>query len=279
MIQRNLVIAPCGNDSVYFRTHWLKDSKSKNFDLCLLFYHEEIKNPGLYSDADYFFHLKDFKYRMIHELLTTVKPELLEQYDYFYLIDDDIVFDTASINQMFLLSRTFQTSIAQASLSHNSYHSWPILKHQPGCVLRYLGQIEVMAPVFSRDALKTCLPTFIANKSSWGFDAVWAKVLGYPKDKIAIFDSVIMHHANPVGTGELYKKIGVDPFVEWKETIKMYDAVPENFVEYGRLIMLTKKDDRMYYLVKQFPERCRNFLVSIRRRGFVKSLRKMIKGN
>ena len=127
-MRKNIIIAPCGNKSQIFKDHWLKDSEERDFDICLLFYHTEIDNPGLYAGVDYFFHLKNFKFRMIHELLTSIKPEFIEQYEYFYFIDDDIVIDTRSINKMFLTSRVLDLWISQASLTRNSYCSWPILK-------------------------------------------------------------------------------------------------------------------------------------------------------
>lgn len=235
MTKKNLIIAPCGNSSKLFKDDWLADKENKDFDVCLLFYHEHIIQPGAYQDVEYFFHLKNFKYLMIHELLTVIKPELLSQYEYFYLIDDDIAIDTQSINKLFELSRTFDTWISQASLTQRSYCSWPILKNKPNCFARYMGQIEVMAPMFNRYAIQKCLPSFKANKSSWGLDSAWSKILDYPADKLVVFDAVQMEHTMPVGGGELYKKIKADPVDEWDAVTESFDARKNNFTEYGRL--------------------------------------------
>lgn len=195
---KNLVVAPCGNGSTLFTTSWLENPADKEFDLCLLFHHHDIEDAERYRNVEHFYHLKDFKFRMIHQLLTTVAPQLLEQYDYFYFVDDDIAMDTADINRMFALSNTFDTWIAQASLSHNSFCSWPIFKHKPDCMVRFVGQVEVMALLFSRAALQRCLVSFNENKSSWGLDSVWPKILGYPHRKLAVFDDVVMEHTRPV---------------------------------------------------------------------------------
>ena len=69
---RNIVIAPCGNKSSLFRESWLKQRDEKRFYLCLLFYHEQIQFPERYKDIEFFFHLKGFKYHMLHELLTKI---------------------------------------------------------------------------------------------------------------------------------------------------------------------------------------------------------------
>jgi hypothetical protein len=249
MKNKNIVIAPCGNSSKLFLTDWLKNKEIKEFDLCLLFYHQNINDPELYNEVEYFYHLKDFKFRMIHKLLTEINLDLLHNYEYFYFIDDDIAIDTVGINKMFAISRTFDTSISQASLSQDSNCSWVILKNRPGCVLRYLRQIEVMAPLFNKEALLKCLPTFNENKSSWGFDAVWPKILNYPKNKIAVIDSVIMKHTVPVGGGELYKKIQVDPNEERLDIIKKYNASVENFYEYGRLQIINANQSPVYFYI------------------------------
>lgn len=247
MSHKNIIIAPCGNKSTLFSTEWLKRKELKEFDVCLLFYHEEIKNPDLYKDVEYFFHLKDFKYWMIHDLLTKQAPELLTKYEYFYFLDDDIAIDTEGINKMFLLSKAFDTWISQASLSHDSYSNWPVLVNQPDCFMRYVGQLEVMAPLFNRYALIKCLPSFTGNKSSWGIDSVWSKLLGSPTTKIAVFDSVIMKHTQPVGGGELYVKLQIDPYVEWQQVTQQYNATAVNYNEVGRLQIMNANTNRVFF--------------------------------
>ncbi len=248
MATRNIVIAPCGNRSFLFRDAWLKQENRKEFDLCLLFYHDEVLNPDLYNGVDFFFHLKDFKYHMLHKLLTDIHPEWLEQYEYFYFLDDDIGIDTIGINSMFELSRAFRAKIAQAALSKDSYCSWPIFRQRKSSFCRFVGQIEVMAPLFERESLQACLPSFIGNRSSWGVDSVWPKILNYPKDKLIVFDTVVMRHTQPVGGGELYQKIGVDPHEEWLAITQQYDAKKENYQEYGRLQLVDESHNRLKYL-------------------------------
>ncbi|MBO2008269.1 DUF707 domain-containing protein [Hymenobacter negativus] len=252
---RNLIIAPCGNSSTLFATDWLNDKAAKEFDVCLMFYHANIDDASRYEGVEYFYHLKDFKYRMLHQLLTTEAPQLLADYDYFYFLDDDIAIGTTAINRLFELSRTFGTWVSQAALSHNSFCSWPMFKQNPNCLLRYVGQVEVMAPLFSQEALRRCLGTFNENKSSWGLDSVWSKVLGYPPAKLAIFDDVIMEHTRPVGGGELYKKIQADPYEEWETVTRKYDAIKNNFVECGRLEYVNNQHNAMRFKGYKFSEK------------------------
>lgn len=255
MPSRNIIIAPCGNKASIFKEYWLKYKEEREFELCLLFYHEQVNNPALYADVDHFFHLKGFKYHMIHRLLTEIHPEWLQQYDHFYFLDDDIEIDTRQINQLFALSKGLGAHISCAALTRDSFCSWPMFKQEANSWCRYVGQIEVMAPLFSQEALQRCLETFIANRSSWGMDSVWPKILGYPEDKLVVFDTVTMRHTQPVGKGELYQKLGVDPYDEWAEIVARYGAKRQNYTEYGRLLPVNKHKNRLYrwwYQGKEF---------------------------
>ncbi|MFL5742812.1 MAG: hypothetical protein ACJ75B_21515 [Flavisolibacter sp.] len=254
MANKNIVIAPCGNRAHLFKDRWLQFKEEKEFDLCLLFYHEQINNPSLYQEVDYFFHLKDFKYHMLYNLFTNVKPEWLQQYEYFYFLDDDIEINTREINSIFLLSRAFQSSISQAALTHDSFCSWKMFRQQKNSFCRFVGQIEVMAPLFHRDALIKCLPSFVGNRSSWGVDSVWSKILDYPKDKLIVFDTVLMRHTQPVGGGELYQKIGIDPHEDWNAVVKKFNAKKHNYQEYGRLQLVNDRSNRVKFLYYKLGE-------------------------
>jgi hypothetical protein len=197
---------------------------------------------------------------MIHRLLTGIHPEWLQQYDHFYFLDDDIEIDTRQINQLFALSKAFGAHISCAALTKDSFCSWPIFKQETNSWCRFVGQIEVMAPLFSREALQLCLETFVANRSSWGMDSVWPKILGYPEDKLVVFDTVTMRHIHPVGKGELYQKIGVDPYDEWAAIVAQYGAKRQNYTEYGRLLPVNKHSNRLYrwwYRGKEFLNKSR----------------------
>jgi hypothetical protein len=233
MKHKNIVIAPCGNKSVLFSEQWLKFEQDRQFDLCLLFYHQEIHDSSLYKGADYFFHLKGFKYQMLHELFAKLQPDWLTEYDYFYFLDDDIEIDTYAINEMFTLGKVMAADISQASLTKDSFCSWPIFKQDEDYFCRFVGQIEVMAPLFSKQALAKCLPSFTVNNSSWGVDSIWSKQLNYPKDKLIVFDCITMRHTKPVGEGELYKRIGVDPHEDWQQAVDKFQAKKHCYKEYS----------------------------------------------
>ena len=80
------------------------------------------------------------------------------------------------------------------------------------------------------DSLLKIYKIFDENYSSWGFDYLWAYLLNYPQDKIAIIDSIVMKHTKPVGTDysrfpklpslesqEMLNKLAPDLIIEQKE--------------------------------------------------------------
>lgn len=276
---RFLIIAPSGNHSMIFKTHWMREPEKRQFDVCLLHYHKDIDDTVKYESVDYFYHLKDFKYPMIHKLLTRENPQLLEDYDYFFLIDDDIEISTEEINRAFLLTAGFSLELTQPSLTHDSYCSWPILKSMKGSYLRYFGEVEVMAPIFSQDALRKCLHTFIENKSSWGMDTLWSYILGFPKDKIAVIDGVQMKHINPVGQGELYEKLQNTHTGEWIEIQEKYGIKRHYFYEYGRLGIVNNKNLALLFSWNKIKESKRYLVQSIRDLGYDKTIPKRLFGS
>jgi hypothetical protein len=118
-----------------------------------------------------------------------------------------------------------------------------------------MGQVEVMAPLFNRFALEKCMPSFIANKSSWGLDSVWSKMLDYPTTKLAVIDAIQMKHINPVGGGELYKKIDEDPHESWESVVEEFGATKNSFTEHGRFLIVDQKRNRVLRMFNKMSEK------------------------
>jgi hypothetical protein len=66
----------------------------------------------------------------------------------------------------------------------------------PGSLVRRCNVVEVMMPIFSREALRLCWDSFPKCYSAWGLDSVWPLLLrGRPR---AIVDAVVAKHLRPV---------------------------------------------------------------------------------
>jgi len=202
MSRRNLVVVRAGDNSVH--PGWLDGER--DFDLYVSYFGNQ---PDRYADqAEFHENQKGMKWPVIGELIQR-QSELLEQYDYFWFPDDDLITDTATINRMFAHARAFGLALAQPALTAESYRTWPLLLQDPRYLLRYTRFIEVMAPVFDRDALARCLPTCTESTSDWGLDSLWPRLLeDRGREALAIIDATAVYHSRPVGGGELYKTTG-----------------------------------------------------------------------
>ncbi len=186
---RNLVISPVGDCSLH--PTWLSDAAGRQFDLALVYFGEQ---PDRYRDeADYYLPQRGFKFHLFEAMLRLLGSRL-DQYDSIWCPDDDLAATTADLNRMFAIVRDYGLSIAQPAVASGDV-SHATVRQQPGLLLRYSRFVEVMCPVFSRSALERIRPTLLVNKSAWGLDWAWTRLV--PIDELAIIDAVGVHHTPP----------------------------------------------------------------------------------
>ncbi len=221
--RRNLIICPIGDRSVH-RT-WLGGPASPDFDLFLIYYGN---GPDVSTaDAKYYFRRRGFKFEHLH-FVVTEHADTLNKYDRIWCPDDDIACDTGSINEMFNIFAKYRLQLAQPAIAEGDF-SFKGLVQKPGNLLRYTRYVEVMCPVFTREALIKVSDTFLENRSGWGLDWVWPK--RFADNEMAIIDKVGIHHTGPLGKGEHYRnlaKLGIDPHRDFKETVERHGGIDRN---------------------------------------------------
>lgn len=199
--RRNLVILRAGDKSLH--PGWLT-GPHRDFDILVSYYGGLA---DLHADtADLYEMRKGPKWSCIAELLRE-QPELIEQYDAFWFPDDDLESDTDNINRMFAFIHAFRLNLAQPALTASSFFSWKKLLQDPTHFVRFTSFVEVMAPLFDRQTLQRCLPSFSESRSGWGLDWVWSHLCTQaPQLTMGIIDATPVKHTRPVaGGGDLYK--------------------------------------------------------------------------
>ncbi len=215
--RKNLVILRAGDGSLH--KGWISHPR-RDFDLFISYY-GATENMHR-DDGDYYEMRPGPKWPCIGEILES-HPELLEQYDAFWFPDDDISAAGDVLNQMFALFHAFRLSLAQPALTSDSYYSWPSVLQRREYVLRFSNFVEVMVPIFDRETLRACLPTFHESRSGWGLDWVWPTLCPRP-DTIAILDATPVRHTRPVG-GNLYSNNpSLAPQEDERLLIERYDV-------------------------------------------------------
>lgn len=212
---------------------WITPANDQNFDLFIEYYGD---TPNRYSeDCKYYSYNKaGSKWVRFHDLILKNQDIILE-YDAVMIADDDVSMNATTIRDMFHIFTQHNLMLAQPALGWDSYYAHEITHQNPKYLLRYTNWVEGMVPIFSKDTLKLCWPTFNKSKTGWGLDFIWPKLLNYPKDKIAVIDATPVRHTRPAGHGDLYYTTNVNPWQELGEVTRPYgiQVPPWNFEEYG----------------------------------------------
>lgn len=225
--KKNAVFVPVGKDSLHRQL--LKGDA--DFDLHLLIYdgsYNKFCNDSDFVACDAGYKM-DMTYRYLHR-----HPELFEKYEYFFLLDDDIVISTEDVNRLFSMMREYQLKIAQPSLVM-SYYTYKHTAFHPFSILRYTNFVEMMMPCFSRDALKAVLPTF-EQKIRWcGIEMHWPVLIGSNHNDIAIVDAVSAKHTRPVQSWNSLSQLQQENYLKkhnlsW--SIEMYGGLPLDNVDF-----------------------------------------------
>ena len=244
---KNLVIVPFGNNSI--ESNWIFNEKDRDFDVILLFYHQQILNPKLKESSNSFklFHLMDFKWVMISHLLAEKQIDLTP-YDYFFFPDDDIEIEQSTIRQLFHFMQTYSLEMTQPVLSRGSFKSWKVLKQKYVSGIRYLSAVELMCPALSKGAMEELHHTFCLNQSGWGIDILWGELIRkkFGDKSIAVCDLLTAKHTKPVGKGELYSKLGKTAFEERDEIFEKYKITKQ------KIFALPINENRFFNRIRSY---------------------------
>ena len=205
-MRRNLIISPIGDSSVH--QTWIAGGGERTFDLLLIYYGNG--DDWAKNDATHYVRRTGFKYEHLYFASEQLR-DVLSGYDCFWLPDDDVALDPAAIDEMFALFREYRLQLAQPSIAcgEATYRS---LRQRPGTLLRYTPFVEVMCPLFTREALYRVRHTFLESRSSFGLDLVWPKYFA-PRE-MAILDRIGVNHTRRLNSGEHYQRLaamGIDP--------------------------------------------------------------------
>jgi hypothetical protein len=196
--RRNLVVVRAGSNSLHPMWERNVPESDRSWDLCVSAYGDL---PPEAADMPVEFHVEQRnvrKYEALYRLMH-IESELWE-YDYIAFPDDDLLMSFSDLNDLFDVCRDYDLRLAHPSQSPRGHISYPEMHQHHGYALRFVSLTELMMPVFSREALKLCAPTFALQPNGYGADYAWSKLLGGRRNSIAIVDKVSIVHTRPVAT-------------------------------------------------------------------------------
>ncbi|HUL58994.1 MAG TPA: DUF707 domain-containing protein [Anaeromyxobacteraceae bacterium] len=227
---RNLVLCRAGAGSLH--REWLGDPATRSYDVWLDCFDDDggrwVSDPATVSVGR-----NTTKWPRVSALFRE-RPDALERYDAFWFPDDDLRVDAGGVERLFELFHALRLQLAQPALAEPSYWSHIVTLANDRFLARFTNFVEVMAPVFSREALRRCLPTFARSISGWGLDYVWPRILGDPHEGIAVLDGAPVVHTRPIGGNRWYEALGVSPQEEQERLMEQHDvALPYLYRQYG----------------------------------------------
>ncbi len=196
--RRNLVVL-CANERS-LHTGWERDidDSDRSWDLCIAYY----GNPDTFPPPD-FSEYACLQYRQPKFLgLSNLmhKGSVLWNYDYIMFPDDDLQMKWSDVNTAFAICHEYDLQLAQPSLDPSGVINYKASRQNPLFLLRFVTMVEIMAPIFSNQALRNCIHTFGYNKTGYGIDYAWSKLVDGPLTKIAVIDRVSVTHTRPTGS-------------------------------------------------------------------------------
>jgi len=193
--KRNLVLSRVGKEH---RLHSLLgiDPRDRSWDLAVSVYDEGLQlRPD--DGIEYLHRARGGKWDGIYAFFQD-HPELLEAYDYFWLVDDDIEASASQVDSLFRYVAEQAFEIAQPALTPDSFYSHRLTMQCPGFSHRQTNFVELMLPVLSRNVLNQVYPLFKATRSGRGIDWVWYRFASRPHESVAIIDAIAMPHRRPL---------------------------------------------------------------------------------
>ncbi len=187
--KRFLCFVQLGGHSEFSR--WFDDSATRQWDLlCNLYDFNSIEMRF----GDMLFAQKGTKFTAIWSIFNAY-PELLEHYDYFLFIDDDLKFNFGDIDNIFNTAEKNELQLFQPGLTADSFCNWPIIRQPTKKQILETNCVEIMMPGFSKTALQKVFPLFKKSISGFGLDfAIGSQIEG----KKGIVKSVTAAHHKPI---------------------------------------------------------------------------------
>tara|TARA_B100000963_G_C22633491_1_gene676271 strand:+ start:45 stop:821 length:777 start_codon:yes stop_codon:yes gene_type:complete len=224
----NIIIICAGDDSYHHKKKWF--AKSRKYILCVNYFGSKNNMKKNYRDeCDIYIESQGPKWVIIRNIL--MKTKFWKKFDFIAFPDDDLDITVTKWNKLFQYGHKYNLNLYQPALVDNGpeYIVHTHLTQHTECDFRYSDFVEIMIPIFSKNALKKSFKILSDSmiKSGWGVDYIIPRNILRNKG-VAIIDSVPITHTKPLAhsnsskKSSFYKKYNIDPEKELKYFLKKY---------------------------------------------------------
>lgn len=237
------VLVICRVDNVDAAPKWAK-SHEKLYDCVLSQYGVDV------DPCQHFF--AGGKWAGICDLLTK-QPELLDQYEYFWLPDDDIETTPEDIYYFLNFCKSQNFELAQPALTPHSVYAYSITLANPYFQFRKTNFVELMMPFVKRNLLQRLLPILTNKHAALGVDWVWYTYVSKPGSQVAIVDAVQMGHYRPRNkhlAGIMKEKHNIDILEERQQTFKELKIKPLKPMAHQGILLDGREVEKFHLALK-----------------------------
>jgi hypothetical protein len=222
---KRLVFTSAG-DNTNFEKLWI--SNEKNYDIFVVYYGDNDKTFSEYeSKVQFITKRKGSKFQNFYFLFLNYY-ELISSYDYFFILDDDIIISASDIQEMFSIAERYNLSICGPSFLPESKISFLETVHKKDIFLEYTNFVEVNVPLFSKSALFNLMKVYNPILIGWGIDLLYIWFNGSDKKE----DYAIIHKITCINPEDEIKPGGKREL----ELIKNWDTRDKIWLNYAKEI-------------------------------------------
>lgn len=174
-MSKNFLFTSLG-DNTNCHNLWIGDNM--NYDVYGIYYGNDDSNYEKYKSKMKFIEKrKGSKFQNFKYFYDKYK-EVIDNYDHFFILDDDIIININDINKMFEISKKHNLKICGPSFLPSSKISHHITKQNKrrSKALTYTNFVEVNVPLFNKEALQKLMKVLDPSLIGWGIDYlfIWA---------------------------------------------------------------------------------------------------------
>jgi hypothetical protein len=238
MTKPRLVVCRVGDHSLH--REWVGDPATRSYDVWLDYWGDRDESDTA-NGAVWSVGRGTTKWPRMASLLAE-RADAARSYRSVWFPDDDLRATPEVVDRLFEIFERLELWLAQPALTAGSFLTFCPTLANGSFLARFTNFAEVMAPIFSAYSLTKCTPTFSQSRSGWGLDVVWPRLLGLPRDRIAIIDAAPVTHTRPVMSGDWYRRLGSPGNEEYEALALAYGVpLPYRLRQYGGVLRRGEK--------------------------------------
>ena len=172
-----LLVFTSAGDNSNFNVEWY--NKNKNFDIITYYYMDNQEIFNKYKNISKFIiKRKGSKFQNLFHFFNNYR-NLYDNYDYFFILDDDIIFENGykDIERIFNLTIEYKLELSSPCFYKDSIVSHEITKKKSNTFLNYTNFVEVTCPLIKKNCLTNFLNVFDEKLIGWGIDFLLSQVI------------------------------------------------------------------------------------------------------